>query len=312
MDPIPYVPGALYNRVEEIHERLGGQRQGGISTPADSPFVMIFTGEAGLKSGYHDFWDGDVFHYYGAGQKGDMKDTSGNRALKNHVVDGKRLLVFQMMGKSKPCRYWGEFVCLGTYEKPEVDSLKQIRSAIVFRLVPASDLGDFLGTGIRDEAEIYKAEPISLESTQAEKLTAVRTKQTLFRRQLIGIEKECRLTKIRDLRFLRASHIKPWAACDTGDERIDGNNGLLLCPQADLLFDAGWISFENDGRLLRSSLLPSVVASKIGLNLKANRSCGKFNDKQLPYLNFHRESVFDRINSDPRPIVDKLLGGKTG
>src|SRR3546814_3413344 len=50
-------------------------------------------------------------------------------------------------------------------------------------------------------------------------------------------------------RSLRASHIKPWSKCASGDERVDGNNGLLLSPTADHLFDRGWITFEDDGAL---------------------------------------------------------------
>ncbi|MBH1674515.1 HNH endonuclease [Stenotrophomonas maltophilia] len=65
--------------------------------------------------------------------------------------------------------------------------------------------------------------------------TEVRTKQCLFRERLIGIEKGCRLTGIEDLRILRASHIKPWAH-STHSERVDGENGLLLAPHADMLF----------------------------------------------------------------------------
>src|SRR5690606_29794945 len=85
---------------------------------------------------------------------------------------------------------------------------------------------------------------LELGSTVGLRLGEVRKKQSLFRRRLIGVEKERRLTGVRDLRFLRASHIKPWAECGTAAERIDGHNGLLLTPTADLLFDHGWITFE--------------------------------------------------------------------
>jgi hypothetical protein len=32
----------------------------------------------------------------------------------------------------------------------------------------------------------------------------------------------------RSLILLKASHIKPWRACDTGQERLEGFNGLML------------------------------------------------------------------------------------
>ena len=42
-----FVIGNTYNRVKDIHTPLGGQRQGGISTPARSPYVVLFTGKSG-------------------------------------------------------------------------------------------------------------------------------------------------------------------------------------------------------------------------------------------------------------------------
>lgn len=284
---IPYAPGALYSRRNDIHDRYGGQRQGGISTPAKAPLIFIFTGEAGKAHGYADFWDDDgVFHYFGEGQKGDMQLVSGNRAILRHTQDGRRLLLFQMMGKSRPYRYLGEFECLSYYEMPEIpDTDGRLRTAIVFRLRPIADVADSFKVAEREVG-------IELESTAALRSTEVRSKQSLFRRRLIGVEKECRLTGVRDLRFLRASHIKPWADCATGNERIDGHNGLLLTPAADHLFDQGWISFGSDGRLLRTDDFPSDVAERIGLDVKAGRTIGEFSERQQHYLEYHRNAVF--------------------
>jgi 5-methylcytosine-specific restriction protein A len=296
-----YEVGALYNRRRDIHDVHGGQRQGGISTPARSPVVIIFTGEAGETHGYHDRWyDHEFFHYFGEGQVGDMTLTKGNRAILRHQQDGKQLLLFQMMGAGKPYRYLGEFFCEDYYEKGEVlDTRGDMRKALVFRLRPKSPT-----FGVEDQREIY-----SNGDTSAQRLIEVRTKQSLFRRRLLGVEKECRLTGVRDLRFLRASHIKPWADCTTGDERVDGNNGLWLTPTADLLFDNGWISFENSGRLLRSVELPSDVVDRLALNLKS-RSVGAFNDTQSRYLKHHRESVFGRrhaLDNNPNEALTKSL-----
>ena len=46
--------GNLYHR-SALHDRYGGQCQGGISTPAQYPFLMLFTGES---SEQHDYTDG--------------------------------------------------------------------------------------------------------------------------------------------------------------------------------------------------------------------------------------------------------------
>lgn len=300
---LPFQVGALYNRREEIHDRLGGQRQGGISTPAEKAFVMVFTGAAGKSHGYADRWDDDgIFHYFGEGQSGDMKMSGGNRAINDHLRDGKRLLVFKSLGHGKPYRFDGEFICISSYVRPDTPATRgPNRDAIVFRLQSLTD------DSFRPAHKVNSASPLELElgSTTALKLTAVRTKQDLFRRRLIGVEKQCRLTKVMDLRFLRASHIKPWASCELGQERTDGNNGLLLTPHADLLFDKGWITFEEKGNLCVAEDMPSDVKQKIGLNLRAGRNCGSFNQQQERYLNFHRNEVFEkRYRREADPLAD--------
>ena len=76
--------------------------------------------------------------------------------------------------------------------------------------------------------------------------------------------------------------------------RVDGSNGLLLTPHADFLFDRGWITFEDDGALVRSDYLPNDVIERIGLDLKQGRRCGNFLDKQKTYLEFHRSAIFEK------------------
>jgi len=289
---LPFELGALYNRKAQIHGLLGGQQQGGISTPKDQPVVIIFTGEAGKPHGYSDLWDDDgIFHYFGEGQSGDMQMTGGNRAIDQHQQEGKRLLLFKSMGHGKPYRYDGEFLKVSTYVQPDTPATRgPDRDAIVFRLQPLDSSAPLPANKL---SEPSKAE-LHLGSTAVLKLTEVRTKQELFKRRLIGVEKQCRVTQVMDLRFLRASHIKPWSACATGNERTDGNNGLLLTPQADLLFDRGWITFEDQGELCVANEFPPDVKKRLGLNLKPGRSCGNFNQSQRTYLAFHRNKVFER------------------
>jgi len=46
-DSSPFKPGRVYNRREDLHGHYGGQRQGGISTPADYDLIFLFTSAAG-------------------------------------------------------------------------------------------------------------------------------------------------------------------------------------------------------------------------------------------------------------------------
>lgn len=302
----PFQVGALYHRKNEIHAWLGGQQQGGISTPSGKPYIILFTGEVGSAHGYTDEWDDDGLHYYGEGQSGDMTYTRGNLAISRHDVDGKKLLVFQMMGKGQPYRYLGEFQRVGQYEKKGVrDTSGALRTAIVFKLAPKelAITGDVLSA-----KAVAEPKPVlDLSSTVGVALVAVRKKQALFRNRLISLEKGCRVTGMQDLRFLRASHIKPWASCETGTERTDGNNGLLMSAQADHLFDQGWISFSDNGELIRSDALPIEVIERVGLNLAQGRPCGEIRPEQRRYLEFHRVAVLGRKFKALQQPLDELM-----
>lgn len=308
MSELPFAVGALYSRRVDIHAAFGGQRQGGISTPASSPFIFIFTGEAGKAHGYSDFWEADdVFHYYGEGQRGDMRYTGGNLAILRHDVNAKRLLLFQAMGKGRPYRFLGEMRLLKPYEQDGVpDTEGNPRKAIVFQLQPVEHEAPVKLSLLDSESAMAIADTVSVRSVE------VRKKQTLFRRRLVTVEKECRLTGVRDLRFVRASHIKPWAACSSGDERTDGYNGLLLTPSADHLFDRGWITFDADGRLRSSSELPGDVVDRLGLDLQTGRPCGRFDPKQHAYLDYHRAAVFQKRYTEDADPRDELLRALVG
>jgi 5-methylcytosine-specific restriction enzyme A len=93
-----FVKGREYRRTN-LHEQYGGQRQGGISTPADWPIVLLFTGETGEQYGYADNWKDGVFFYVGEGQRGDMEFIRGNATIRDHIVNGKDLHLFSYVRK---------------------------------------------------------------------------------------------------------------------------------------------------------------------------------------------------------------------
>lgn len=130
-----FVQGRRYKR-KELHDRFGGQRQGGISTPKNAPLLMLFTWESGREFGYQDGWtDEGVFEYTGEGQRGDMEATRGNAAILNHAKQGRDLHVFEAAGRGS-VRYVGQMMCVGFHERegPDVDG--RDRRALVFDLVP--------------------------------------------------------------------------------------------------------------------------------------------------------------------------------
>lgn len=129
---------------------------------------------------------------------------------------------------------------------------------------------------------------IDIKETEKLRLIKSRKGQGVYRKNLLEIEKKCRVTGVDDPNYLIASHIKPWAHSND-NEKLDGNNGLLLSPHIDKLFDNGYISFSNHGDM--------IVSSKISLNIlilwniKEKTNVGSFNNSQKKYLEFHRKKV---------------------
>jgi hypothetical protein len=130
-----------------------------------------------------------------------------------------------------------------------------------------------------------------LSPTEKESLISARRGQGRYRQDLERVEIGCRLTGIIDRRHLRASHIKPWFVSND-HEKLDPNNGLLLSPHVDHLFDRGYISFTDEGELMVSKALNPVVLSAWGLT--ASMKPKPFSEKQCVYLAYHRKSVFEK------------------
>jgi hypothetical protein len=126
---------------------------------------------------------------------------------------------------------------------------------------------------------------------EKETLIMARTGQGKYRDSLLEVESHCRLTGLDDEDFLIASHIKPWAAAND-DERVDGNNGLLLSPHVDRLFDRGWITFNDDGTFVASPQLDQEVLKRWQLHEVIAPT--PFNAQQCTYLEYHRSVIFKR------------------
>lgn len=131
----------------------------------------------------------------------------------------------------------------------------------------------------------------SIPETTRQAVVMARRGQGLFKQRVQRIESECRVTKVDQIEHLRASHCKPWRDA-TNVERLDGENGLLLTPDVDHLFDRGFISFENNGTILVSPVVHRESLTRMGLGDALRQNAGGFSEGQKAYLAFHRESVF--------------------
>jgi putative restriction endonuclease len=144
--------------------------------------------------------------------------------------------------------------------------------------------------------EDYLAETIAededIPDTEREALVMARRGQGKFKKNVQLHESRCRVTKVDRIEHLIASHCKPWRDCGSNQERLDGENGLLLTPSIDHLFDRGFITFENDGRLLVSAVAHKESLRRMGIPVDEVRNVGHFSEGQKRYLEFHRENLF--------------------
>ncbi len=104
-------------------------------------------------------------------------------------------------------------------------------------------------------------------TTEAERLVVQRIGQDIFRTRLMDYwQGRCPLTGITDAALLRASHVIPWAECETDAERLDVHNGLLLSALWDAAFDRALVTFDDQGRPEFSPSLSEQVRGELRWN----------------------------------------------
>lgn len=142
----------------------------------------------------------------------------------------------------------------------------------------AADLGlqAFLGT---------------LQETERAAIIKARVGQGPFRDALIARWKGCSVTGLAKTEFCIASHIKPWRDCESAAERVSAANGLLLIPNLDVLFDSGYISFDDRFRIMISPQLKDGFLSMLNVTRHMRLRAAAAEDNQT-FLDWHRARVF--------------------
>jgi putative restriction endonuclease len=171
-----------------------------------------------------------------------------------YAVDGDGLVVFGATG-------------------PHADKAIR-RAAALIRALPDTPLASY-----REKTKSMPA------STETERLAKQRVGQDIFRASLEDYwSGRCPITGIADRALLRASHTKPWANCESDEERLDVYNGFLLAAHLDAAFDAALMTFDDDGVILLSPKLSE--AAKALLRYGADRV--RIVDTHHAYLEHHR------------------------
>lgn len=134
--------------------------------------------------------------------------------------------------------------------------------------------------------------------TERRGLVTSRVGQGYYRQEILSKwNNKCALTGCSIESILISSHIKRWSE-SSDDERLDVNNGILLSPNIDALFDEYLISFTDSGDMLMSTKLTDNDLIILGVSRNLKLTVDK---AMLPYLAFHRKKFY-ALDKDCPPI----------
>ncbi len=280
------IKGKEYKR-KELHDFYGGQRQGGIATPIEHPYVFIISSKRGEDHGYIDGWTNEnkFFLYTGEGQNGDMEFKSGNKAIRDHQENKKKVLLFEETKKTF-IELKSELKLIDYSFIQTLDSKKRNRKAIQFKFAAENSSQTFNSDNEQNTIK-YPKTYLKPNKTESKGLVTSRVGQGFYRQELIKkFDNKCAVTGINIEEILIASHIVPWRHSND-EERLDVENGILLSPLYDSLFDRNLISFEDNGEIIISEKVQDKeLISVLNFNAKI-----KISEGMKKYLNKHRSKL---------------------
>ncbi|GKW45869.1 HNH endonuclease [Planococcus sp. NCCP-2050] len=245
---------------------------------------------------YDDRIIGNIYHYTGMGQSGDQKMSGQNLTLAESHSNGVELHFFEVL-KPKQYTYRGQVELAGEpYQDKQKDQNGRERMVWIFPLQLKDKHAKFTDLSttknsvqeLREEFKIIQqVENLPITETEKERLVRTRIGQGKFKDLLLKRECKCALCGVIEARLLIASHIKPWSI-SSSEERLDVNNGLLLCPNHDALFDKNLISFNVNGEIVISKTLSEIT--KVFMNIN-NKMKINLTGKQAKYMAKHYENL---------------------
>lgn len=125
-----------------------------------------------------------------------------------------------------------------------------------------------------------------------------RVNQDAFRSMILNLyEKRCALTGINIPTLLVASHIIPWAV--NQQERLNPENGLCLSALYDKAFDKGFISFDDQYRVILAEKLKLYQAEpyygKHFASIEGQTiALPEYHRPNKEFLEWHRDCIFNK------------------
>ena len=265
-------------------------------------FVTLDKNRHAEQLHYNDFFYEDTFEWDSQNSQSFESDRIQAMVTNKVKVYLMARVVGKFRGKTQPFIYCGQlayashdtsssnpvhvkFACLDfQYENPN-GALKEL-----YNWKPGN-----VGKTINFEPDYkqpvhpdIKKDYIEPDVTERKGLVTSRIGQGYYRKQILMKWKYgCAVTNCTMPEILIASHIVPWRDA-TDKERLDPENGILLSPNYDALFDRYLISFSDDGIILFSTSLNMEEITKLGIDAKAKI---KVNKEMLPFLTRHRSQL---------------------
>ncbi|UTV27223.1 HNH endonuclease [Photobacterium atrarenae] len=147
-------------------------------------------------------------------------------------------------------------------------------------------LADIAQVDLKQDVEDI-LEDKALSATEKSTLVSTRLGQGRFREQLVNYwHGHCAVTDYAETQMLVASHIKPWRDANN-HERLNPYNGLLLLANLDKAFDLGFISFQDNGKVMIARQLEDPEGLGIREDMAVN-----LHREHKQFLSHHRMEVF--------------------
>lgn len=129
------------------------------------------------------------------------------------------------------------------------------------------------------------------KETSKQNLTTLRVGQGEFRQRILRKwNYKCAVNGTTIKEILIASHIVPWREA-SNKERLDVDNGLLLSPTYDALFDKYLISFDNEGKIILSKSMDKKDFYKLGVI--GEEKIDNLSAGNKKYLERHRKKIIN-------------------
>jgi hypothetical protein len=267
--------GGLYDRnfLTELWGYKGRQAiSRGVVAPANSNSIVLFVTKEKQRSSiqYVDYIS-DNFLYWEGEEKGANNDRIINAYQNNHPIH----LLYRY-------KHHADFIYMGLVRLVSYIEHTEAPFKFIFQILSQKD------TSIDTLNEPPLLYNLIDKATEKQSVSLSRIGQGKYRVDLLDIWGSCAITNVNVPEILKASHIKPWK--DSNDfERLDPYNGLILTPTLDSLFDRGFISFENNGRILVSK---EVETYSKQLNISSEMRLRKHFDSNNQYLEYHRDEIY--------------------